>query len=198
MAGSVISYGGASYVISGDGTMSPAAATYDGGSAPSQPVAQRYQVPAGYESSAAGSVISYGGASYVISGDGTMSPASTNDGGSAPSQPATVQRYQIPAGYENSPVGSLISYKGTPYVIAGDGTMSPPTDGARAPSQPVAPKLLSDPRAICRDRGRASSSPTGGASYLTAADGTMTVYSGPVGSSESSLADPFRMRPRPP
>ena len=181
-AGSVINYGGVSYTVAGDGTMSPAAATYDGGSAPSQPAAQRYQIPAGYENAAAGSVINYGGASYVIAGDGTMSPASANDGGSAPAQPSqpAAQRYQIPSGYENSAVGSLISYGGASYVIGADGTMSPSADAASTPSQPVAAKRYQIPAEYA---GTAAGLVItyGGASYLTAADGTMTVYSGPVG-----------------
>ena len=74
-AGSVINYGGATYTVAGDGTMTPAAGGYQQQAAVSQPIApQRYQIPAGYEAYGPGTLINYGGANYVIGGDGTMSP----------------------------------------------------------------------------------------------------------------------------
>ena len=73
--GTTINYGGASYVVGGDGTMTPAAGGYQQQAAVSQPTApQRYQIPAGYEAYGPGTLINYGGANYVIGGDGTMSP----------------------------------------------------------------------------------------------------------------------------
>ena len=36
---------------------------------------QRYQIPAGYEAYGPGTTISYGGANYVIGGNGTMASA---------------------------------------------------------------------------------------------------------------------------
>jgi hypothetical protein len=47
--------------------VSPPATTY-------VPTVQRYLVPPEYAGTPAGSVINYGGANYVINGDGTMSP----------------------------------------------------------------------------------------------------------------------------
>ena len=44
----------------------------DGSSDSSADSSQVYQVPTGYESYAAGTLISYGGASYVLQGNGTM------------------------------------------------------------------------------------------------------------------------------
>ncbi|HKM52307.1 MAG TPA: hypothetical protein VJY33_02795 [Isosphaeraceae bacterium] len=74
-AGSVINYGGATYTVAGDGTMTPAAGGYQQQAAVSQPIApQRYQIPAGYEAYGPGTLINYGGANYVIGGDGTMTP----------------------------------------------------------------------------------------------------------------------------
>jgi hypothetical protein len=37
-----------------------------------QPVSQPYQIPAGYESYGAGTLINYGGVNYVIGSDGYM------------------------------------------------------------------------------------------------------------------------------
>ncbi len=83
---------------------------------------QRYQLPAGYQGYAAGSVINYGGATYTVAGDGTMTTYSRAYQGI--SQPAAGQRYQVPAGYEGYAAGSVINYGGASYVVNGDGTMT--------------------------------------------------------------------------
>ena len=72
-------------------------------------------MPAGYEAYGAGTVISYGGFSYVIQGDGTMLLQQDGDSGagwqnidgSFPEQP-----YQIPADFAGSAPGTVISYGG--------------------------------------------------------------------------------------
>ena len=84
---------------------------------------QRYQIPAGYEAYGPGTTISYGGANYVVGGDGTM--AASAGGSQGVFQPTAPQRYQIPAGYEAYGPGTIINYGGANYVIGGDGTMSP-------------------------------------------------------------------------
>ena len=122
--GTTINYGGASYVVGGDGTMTPTAGGYQQQAAVSQPTApQRYQIPAGYEAYGPGTTISYGGANYVVNGDGTMATSASGSQGAF--QPTAPQRYQIPAGYEAYGPGTLINYGGANYVIGGDGTMSP-------------------------------------------------------------------------
>ncbi len=82
----------------------------------------RYQLPAGYEAYGPGTTISYGGANYVIGGDGTM--AASAGGSLGAFQPTASQRYRIPAGYEAYGPGTTISYGGANYIIGGDGTMS--------------------------------------------------------------------------
>jgi hypothetical protein len=81
---------------------------------------QRYQLPAQYNGTAQGTVVSYGGANYIVNADGTMSPWNQ-------AQPATaaVQRYQIPAQYNGTAPGSVISYGDRSYIINQDQTMSP-------------------------------------------------------------------------
>ena len=122
--GTTINYGGANYVVGGDGTMAASAGGSQGVFQPTAP--QRYQIPAGYEAYGPGTTVNYGGASYVIGDDGTMTPAA---GGyqqqAAVSQPTAPQRYQIPAGYEAYGPGTIINYGDANYVIGGDGTMSP-------------------------------------------------------------------------
>ena len=72
--GTLISYGGYNYVTQGDGTMLPQLNGYSGpaateeGPAPGQP----YQIPADFAGLAAGSLVTYGGSTYVIQSDGTM------------------------------------------------------------------------------------------------------------------------------
>jgi len=88
------------------------------------PVAgQPYQVPAGYEAYAAGTLISYGGFNYVIQGNGTMLLAEQTGDSSADPGPSDDQAYLVPAGFEAYGAGTLISYGGFDYVIQGDGTM---------------------------------------------------------------------------
>jgi hypothetical protein len=118
--GSTINYGGVSYVIGNDGTMSPYGGNARQTVQPTNPA--RYQIPAEYARMPQGSVINYGGASYMIGGDGTMSPHKVNSDRSA--QPAFAARYQIPAEYAGSPQGSVISYGGSNYLVGGDGTMT--------------------------------------------------------------------------
>lgn len=123
--GSAISYGGANYVVNGDGTMSPAASAPNPNSAPA-PVASntpRYQIPAQNAGAAPGSTIAYGGANYFVNNDNTMSPATAAPAPAVP--PANAMRYQIPAQYSGSAPGSTVSYGGANYVVNADNTMSP-------------------------------------------------------------------------
>ena len=61
--------------------MLPAADSADGSDDGEPADDQAYQVPPGYESAGAGTVIDYGGSSYLIQGDGTMLLATQGDGG---------------------------------------------------------------------------------------------------------------------
>jgi hypothetical protein len=133
--GSVISYGGASYVVAGDGTMTAYAGAAQGGSNAAQttpgPVAgQRYQIPTELAGTAAGNTITYGGYNYLVRSDGTMTyytgPAQrdanvqqTADSGRAPGQ-----RYQVPTEFASSEAGSFITYAGYNYLVNNDGTMT--------------------------------------------------------------------------
>jgi hypothetical protein len=86
---------------------------------------QPYQIPAGYESYPAGTLIEYGGNNYVTQSNGTMllqTPPGTQNN-TAQSNVQSNQPYQVPAGFEGSPAGSVIDYGGNNYVIQGDGTM---------------------------------------------------------------------------
>ena len=127
--GSVINYGGTSYQINYDGTMSPYSGVQQTSYQPTQTQSngQRYQIPAGYQGYSVGSVISYGGNSYQIGADGTMTASSstTNTTTTAASQPASGQRYQVPAEYAGTAAGYIINYGGANYLTAGDGTMTP-------------------------------------------------------------------------
>jgi hypothetical protein len=71
-AGTLIAYGGASYITQGDGTMLLAQQTVETTASTGPVAGQPYQVPTGYEGYGAGTLITYGAASYVIQGDGTM------------------------------------------------------------------------------------------------------------------------------
>jgi hypothetical protein len=85
---------------------------------------QPYQVPPGYESYVAGSVVAYGGYNYVIQGDGTMLLADQPDGSAATCDGSQCgQVYQIPNGFAGYPAGTVITYGGCNYVIQADGTM---------------------------------------------------------------------------
>lgn len=88
------------------------------------PVAGRaYQIPGGYQGNTPGTIISYGGYSYVIQTNGTMllvqQPAATTNS----QAPVAGTAYQIPPGYEAYAPGSTISYGGYSYVVQSDGTM---------------------------------------------------------------------------
>jgi hypothetical protein len=118
--GTLINYGGYNYVIQSNATMLLA----DQSSNSSQPAddtstSQAYQIPDGYGDNPVGTVISYGGASYVIQSNGTMVPA---DQGTDSLQD-TGQAYQIPTGYTNYPAGTVILYGGSNYRIGLNGTM---------------------------------------------------------------------------
>ncbi len=73
--GTTISYGGANYVVNANRTMSPVAAAAQPAAVQPSPAATRYLIPADLAGSGPGSTASYGGASYVINNDNTMSPA---------------------------------------------------------------------------------------------------------------------------
>lgn len=120
-AGSVINYGGASYVLGGDGTMSPYSGAVASTAAPA--AVQRYQMPAGYTGYSAGSVFNYSGANYLVNNDGTMSPTSAPVTQTV-AQPSANQRYQVPSGYESYTAGSVLSYGGTNYMVNSDRTMT--------------------------------------------------------------------------
>ena len=100
--GTLISYGGYNYVIQGDGTMLLQAA-YSGSVANAGgPIAgQPYQVPADFSGAAAGSLVTYGGAPYVIQSDGTMLLQQSADQGFYPTVgppgPSSVILSPVPA-----------------------------------------------------------------------------------------------------
>jgi hypothetical protein len=119
-AGTAISYGGYNYVIQPGGTMLLADQGTDSSApAENQGSGQVYQIPDGYSGYAAGSVISYGGANYVLQSGGTMVLAAQGGG----YDPGPDQVYQIPSGYSGYPVGSVITYGGSNYTIGLSGTM---------------------------------------------------------------------------
>ncbi|MGO9923414.1 MAG: hypothetical protein ACLQIB_53025, partial [Isosphaeraceae bacterium] len=112
--GTLISYGGYNYVTQGDGTMLLQLTGYSGpaateeGPAPGQP----YQIPAYFAGLAAGSLVTYGGSTYVIQSDGTMLLQQSADPGADPSmrQPGYSygSYYAQPggAGYSGDPGGA--------------------------------------------------------------------------------------------
>jgi hypothetical protein len=97
--------------------------------------AVRYQLPPQYAASAPGTTVTYGGATYVVNADRTMSPAAaaTQPATAQPgaTQPAAMQpspaaaRYLIPADLAGKRAGSTVSYGGANYLINNDNTMSP-------------------------------------------------------------------------
>ena len=116
-AGASISYGGAYYVIQDNGTM---LLQQDQGGQTDQTVQvdqTAYQIPAGYGGYAAGTTISYGGANYVIQGNGTMVPAVGYAGGGGGYPAADQTAYQIPPGYGGYADGSTLSYGGVDYMV---------------------------------------------------------------------------------
>jgi hypothetical protein len=91
--------------------------------------AQRYQLPAQYAGTAPGSVVSYGGANYIVGNDGTMTAYSGPAQTPATTQPAASgvvanQRYQIPAEFAGTASGYIITYGGRNYLTGDDGTMT--------------------------------------------------------------------------
>jgi hypothetical protein len=119
----VINYGGFNYVAQGNGTMLLAQQAGDASTDIGPSAGQPYQVPPGYESYGAGTLINYGGLDYVIQGDGTMLLAQQADDDSADSGPSAGQPYQVPLGYEGYGAGTVVTYRDSNYVIQGDGTM---------------------------------------------------------------------------
>jgi len=92
-------------------------------------LAQRYQLPAQFAGTAPGSVVSYGGANYIVGNDGTMTAYSGTAQMPANTQPAASgvvpsQRYQIPAEFADTASGYIITYGGRNYLTEGDGTMT--------------------------------------------------------------------------
>jgi len=148
---------------------------------------QRYQVPAGYQGSAAGSVIDYGGAAYTAAGDGTMTSYSRGYQGVTP--PSGGQAYQIPAGYEGYGAGSVINYGGASYTAAGDGTMTAFAGEAQGASQPAAGQRYQVPAGY-EGYGAGSLINYGGASYVINGDGTMTTSTGAALAATSTGAAP--------
>lgn len=84
-----------------------------------RPGARRFQLPAQFNGQAAGSAVAYGGANYIVNGDGTMSPAP------GPMVSASAPRYQLPPRFLGSAGGTTIQYGGRNYTVNGDGTMTP-------------------------------------------------------------------------
>ena len=82
--------------------------------------AVRYQLPPQYAASAPGTTVSYGGRSYIVNADRTMSPVAA---AVPPSPPAA--RYLIPAELAGNRAGTTVSYGGANYLINNDNTMSP-------------------------------------------------------------------------
>jgi len=84
-------------------------------------------------------------------------------------------RYQIPAGYGGSAVGSVINYGGANYSINADGTMSPAgASGPAAPAAPAAQRYHVPAEYAGMPAGYVIN--YGGANYLTNGDGTMSPY----------------------
>lgn len=81
--GSEISYGGHGYIVNNDGTMTALRSSdpADGSDADAKPagpvLGKRYQIPAEHVNTAPGSLITYGGNSYVANDDGTMTAFKT-------------------------------------------------------------------------------------------------------------------------
>jgi len=95
-------------------------------------VAQRYQLPAQFAGTAPGSVVSYGGANYIVGNDGTMTAYSGTAQTPANTRPAAggvvaSRRYQIPAEFAGTASGYIITYGGRNYLTGDDGTMTPYT-----------------------------------------------------------------------
>jgi hypothetical protein len=92
-------------------------------------LAQRYQLPAQFAGTAPGSVVSYGGANYIVGNDGTMTAYSGTAQTPANTRPAASgvvasQRYQIPAEFAGTASGYIITYGGRNYLTGDDGTMT--------------------------------------------------------------------------
>ncbi|MGA7502119.1 MAG: hypothetical protein WBX00_35960 [Isosphaeraceae bacterium] len=85
--------------------------------AQSQVPGQPYQIPSGYEGAPVGASVSYGGAYYVIQGNGTMIPAGGYADGGGGYSVVDQTAYQIPAGYGGYADGSTLSYGGADYVV---------------------------------------------------------------------------------
>ncbi len=129
-AGTLINYGGANYVIQGNGTMLLAA---QGSMDDSGQATQAYQVPAGYEGYSAGTLINYGGTNYQIQDNGTMvlTDAAQATAGNSGGPQATAggytavdnTQYQTPAGYGGYSAGSVVNYGGSDYMISDGGVM---------------------------------------------------------------------------
>jgi hypothetical protein len=119
--GTLIAYGGYSYVIQGDGTMllSCSSVSCDQQQADDQSGCQVFQVPDGYSGCAAGTVITYGDLSYALQGDGTMALCAQGDD----SDSGSCQFFQVPDGYSGFAAGSIITYGGASYAIGVNGTM---------------------------------------------------------------------------
>jgi hypothetical protein len=112
-AGTLISYGGYNYVIQANATMLLADQQGDSSPPADDPLAgQAYQIPDGYSGYAAGSVITYGGSSYVLQSNGTMLLSSQGT-----DLPQGGQVYQIPNGYSGYPAGTVIAYGGANYTL---------------------------------------------------------------------------------
>jgi hypothetical protein len=76
--GTTVTYGRATYVVNADRTMSPAAAASASATQPAavqpSPPATRYLIPAELAGNTSGSTVNYGGTTYLINNDNTMSP----------------------------------------------------------------------------------------------------------------------------
>lgn len=91
---------------------------------------QPYAIPQGYEGYSPGSLIAYGGYSYVIQDNATMLLAESQDGGEPDdgttaddSVPVDTTAYQLPPGYEDAEAGTQISYGGNDYTVMSGGVM---------------------------------------------------------------------------
>jgi len=138
--GSPISYGGANYVINGDGTMTsdtgPAQVAANIQGASTGPVSgQRYQVPAQYANSAPGSIVTYADHKYILNNDATMTAIADQEPGAKQTQvgPIPGKRYQIPAEFANSAAGTVITYGEYKYLANTDRTMTAFSDKGAQP-----------------------------------------------------------------
>jgi hypothetical protein len=184
VAGSVISYNGATYLVGGDRTMTAYSSGYPGATQPS--TGQDNLIPTQYQSTQAGSVAAYGGVDPLIGGDGTMTrytgPAGTTQARAASNAPIPGQRYQVPAQDANRAAGSIIDFYGYKYIINNDATMTAISDQGQGTQDEQTSAAPTPGQRYQIPAELANSAPGfvityGPYKYLANNDGTMTAFS---------------------